>query len=133
MPSTPRHRDGKGVRPLPDDLPRDDVFVQPLVVSGLDVLDPVHLDDGRMRVAFRVTVRDAEGKRCPDLAVTGRISGPRREAQGMGHTDLMGRVTFRMTGPAGGYAFEMLDVAAGALDWDREASVLGAEVDAGAG
>lgn len=122
-------QDGPRLRPLPDDLPRDDLYVEPLVADDVRVLAPTVLDDGRTRVAFRVTVRDAEGKRCPDLAVHARIDGPHRSGLGMAHTDLMGRVTFRMTGPPGSYALEVTDVAAGALAWDRAASVVTARTE----
>ena len=115
---------------LPDDLPRRALLSEPLRVDRIDV-DPVEpLGDGAVRVTFRLTVRDADGKRCADLAVDARIDGPERSASGMSHTDLMGQVRFRMAGPAGRYAIEVLDVAAGALTIDRAASQLTAETTA---
>lgn len=108
-------------RVVPDDLPKDKIFAQPLVVSKLrggvveDVADTVE---------FRATVKDADGKRCPDLAVHATIVGPERTGEGMAHTDLMGVVRFRMTGPAGDYRCTITDVAAGALELDETASDL---------
>lgn len=116
--------------PLPDDHPRGDLWTEPLVVTGVRVLEPETLEGGWIRAGFRLTVRDAEGRRCPDLAVHARIAGPHRSASGMGHTDLMGRVTFRMAGPPGTYRLEVTDVAAGGLTWDRRASQLTAEAQA---
>ncbi len=116
------------LEPVPDDLPRTGLFVEPIVVASLTVRPEEHLDDGRIRVTFRATVKDAEGKRCPDLAVEGRVVGPEREAAGMATTNLMGQVIFRMTGPPGTYRFTVDDVAAGGLELDRDASVLRAEV-----
>lgn len=129
MPGDGGQPDEPRIRSVPDDLPRDGLFAPPLVSDDIRVLEPDTLADGQVRAAFRVTVRDAEGKRCPDLAVHARIDGPQRSASGMGHTDLMGRVTFRMTGPHGTYRFEVTDIAAGALDWDRDASVVTASTE----
>lgn len=106
--------------PVEDSLPRDGLFEQPLVVSSLDPGDPEDLGDGLVRVTFRAVVRDAQGRRCPDLAVEATITGPEREATGTATTDLLGAVRFRMTGPPGRYAVEVVDVAAGALTWDRD-------------
>ena len=108
--------------PLPDDLPRRGIFAEPIRVDRVEVLDPEVVDAARVRVTFRVTVKDADGRRCPDLAVDARIVGPERAATGMGNTDLMGQVRFRMTGPHGRYDFEVLDVAAGGLEFDRAGS-----------
>ncbi len=114
---------------VPDDLPRDGIFAQPLVVARLQAQDPEPQADGTIRVGFRATVKDAEGKRCPDLNIQARVTGPEREATGETTTDLMGQARFRMTGPAGRYRIEVLDVAAGGLTFDRDASVLEAVVE----
>ena len=124
-------------RTLPDELtrvedshPKDGLFAQPLVVSALGPRDPEAQDDGRVRVAFRATVKDAEGRRCPDVAVDATIVGPERTASGTATTDLMGAVTFRMTGPPGRYEVTIDDVAAGGLRWDADASVTTASTEA---
>ena len=117
------------LQPVADDLPRDKLFAQPLVVAGVTATDPEPQDDGTVRVTFRATVKDADGKRCPDLAVDATITGPERTASGMAHTDLMGNVKFRMTGPAGRYTITIDDVAAGGLEWDRIQGVTTATVD----
>lgn len=113
---------------VPDDLPRRGVFAEPLRVAQVrTAVEP--LAAGQVRVAFTVTVRDALGRRCPDLAVEGRIDGPERSGSGLANTDLAGRATFRMVGPQGRYRFEVLDVAAGALVWDRAGSTVTATLD----
>lgn len=112
---------------VPDDLPRDTLFAQPIVVVALSATSEA-VDDGRHRVTFRATVKDAEGKRCPDLYVEARLSGPERRATGAVTTDLMGQARFRMAGPAGTYRCEIDDVAAGALTLDRDASSLDTEI-----
>jgi hypothetical protein len=109
---------------VPDDLPRDMLFAQPIVATAKLSGNPETLDDGTARVAFTVLVKDAEGKRCPDLWVQARIVGPERTAVGDTTTNMLGTATFRMAGPAGTYAIEVLDVAAQALAWDRDASTL---------
>ena len=116
---------------VPDDLPRRELFAEPIRVDRLEVLATERLDGGRVRVTFRATVKDATGKRCPDIAVEARIAGPDRSAGGLGTTDLMGQVRVRMTGPPGTYTCELRDVAAGGLELDRDTSVLRAEVEAG--
>lgn len=103
---------------VPDSHPRTGLFTEPVRVSDLRAREPERLDDGRWRVTFQVTVRDAEDRRCPDLAVEARIVGPERTGGGMATTDLLGSVQARMTGPAGRYRVEILDVAAGGLAWD---------------
>ena len=107
------------LRRVPDDLPRDGLFEQPLTC---DITGTAETHDDDHRVAFKVTVRDAAGKRCPDLFVEAEISGPERTATGDTTTSLLGTATFRMAGPAGDYAVRVTDIAAGALEWDREAS-----------
>ena len=127
-------RRGRGDRPVlaterqRDDRPKTGLFTEPVRVEQLTVLDPEVLDDGRHRVTFLVEVRDAEGRRCPELAVEARVVGPHRENTVQGATDLFGRIRFRMAGPAGTYAIEVTDVAAFGLAWDasggpRETSV----------
>lgn len=115
---------------VPDDLPRDALFEQPLRVDALTAKDVETLDDGQVRVSFRVVVKDAVGKRCPDLAIEATVSGPERTASGMTTTSLMGAATFRMAGPPGTYRIVVDDVAAGALELDRDASALELQVDA---
>jgi hypothetical protein len=108
-------------RTVPDDLPRDMLFAQPLTCEISGRLEAT--EDGH-RAVFRVLVKDDEGKRCPDLAVETRIDGPHRAATGQTTTNMLGVATFRMGGPAGLYTAEVLDVAAHALAWDRDASTL---------
>ena len=117
------------LRKVPDDLPRDQLYAQPLV-STVSARDP-EVVEGGTRVTFRVVVKDANGRRCSDIAVEARVTGPERSAKAQVTTDMLGSALFRMTGPPGTYAFELLDVAAFALDWDRDASDLTAtaEVD----
>jgi hypothetical protein len=102
---------------VPDDMPRDQMFAQPLTAE-VATRDDEEVDGGT-RVTFRVLVRDGVGKRCPDLAVEGRIDGPERSGTATVTTDMFGSAVFRMTGPSGTYRFELLDVAAHALEWDR--------------
>jgi hypothetical protein len=111
----------------PDGVPKHGFFTEPVRVSTLEVLDPEQTDDGRQRVTFRVEVRDAEDRRCSELAVDARISGPERSRDVQAVTDLFGRVRVRMTGPPGDYRIEITDVAARGLAWDRDAGPLTAE------
>lgn len=127
--SRPKAMDPELVK-LEDSHPKDGLFAQPIVVSDLAPADPEPMDDGQVRVTFRAVVKDAEGRRCPDLNVTATIAGPDRTATGEAVTDLMGAVRFRMAGPHGTYAIELGDVSAGALALDRDASVLTASLDA---
>ncbi len=108
-------------RPHPDDLPKRGLFAEPVRVASLRALDPERLDDGTDRVTFLVEIRDREDRRCPDLAVRARVRGPQRTRAVSGTTDLLGRIRFRMAGPAGDYTIAVTDVAAGGLDWDRAA------------
>jgi len=105
----------------PDALPKTGLFAEPVRVASIKVLDPEPQDDDQVRVTFLVEVRDAEDKRCSDLAVEARVSGPERNRVVAGNTDLMGRIRFRMTGQAGDYAVEVHDVAAGGLAFDAAA------------
>ena len=115
--------------PVPDDVPKRGLFTEPISVVSLDAREPEHVGDDRHRVAFRAVVKDAEGRRCPDLAVDATVTGPERNASGTGTTDLMGAILFRMEGPRGRYAIRIDDVAAGGLDLDRDASILEADVE----
>ena len=122
---------------MPDELtkvedshPKDGLFSQPLVVSALVAADPEPRDDGQVRVTFRATIKDAEGRRCPDVAVDATITGPERTATGTATTDLMGAVRFRMTGPPGTYEVAIDGVAAGGLRWDPDASETRRRADA---
>lgn len=117
---------------VPDDLPKKGLFAEPIVVVSLDAKEVEHLDDGEVRVTFRAVVKDAEGRRCPDLAVEAEVEGPERTAAGEATTDLMGAILFRMTGPAGRYRIRIVHVSAGGLDLDEDASIMTAEVDAAA-
>lgn len=126
----PRVLDDPDAGPVPDDVPKRGLFTEPIVVTSLAAREPEVLEDGRSRVTFRAVVKDAEGRRCPDLAVDATIAGPERTATGTGTTDLMGSITFRMAGPPGQYRIRIDDVAAGGLDLDREASLLEAVTDA---
>lgn len=104
-----------------DDLPKTGLFTEPVRVATLEVLEPEVLEDGQHRATFLVEVRDADGKRCSDLSVEARVSGPERTRTVQGTTDMFGRIRFRMAGPAGTYAVEVTDVAAHGLRWDRGA------------
>jgi hypothetical protein len=105
----------------PDDLPKRGLFTEPIRITRLEALEPETQEDGTTRVTFLVEVKDAEDKRCSDLAVDARVSGPERTATVQGATDMFGRVRVRMTGPPGHYAIEVLAVAAKGLDWDATA------------
>ncbi len=105
----------------PDGAPKAGLFTEPVRVTRLEPLDPEIMDDGRHRVTFQVEVKDAEGRRCSDLAVDARLTGPERAATVQGTTDMFGRLRIRMTGPPGDYTLEVLDVAAKGLAFDRDA------------
>lgn len=104
-----------------DDRPKRGLFAEPIRITELVALDPEPLDDGLHRVTFRLEVRDAEGRRCPELAVEARFTGPGADRVLEGATDMFGRLRFRMDGPAGTYAVTVNDVAAFGLDWDASA------------
>ncbi|MFT6803003.1 MAG: hypothetical protein ACJA2H_000007 [Nitriliruptoraceae bacterium] len=114
---------------VPDDLPRDTLFRQPLIAMASVVGTPERLEDSQATVTFRVVVKDADGKRCPDIHVEARVRGPEREAIGELTTDMLGGCKLKMTGPVGSYDIEVLDVAALALTWDAEASTTTAHVN----
>lgn len=106
----------------PDALPKTGLFAEPVRVASLRALDPEPQPDGRVQVTFLVEVRDAEDRRCSDLAVEAHVGGPERAGTVSGTTDLMGRIRFRLVGPPGDYAIEVRDVAAGGLAFDAEHS-----------
>ncbi len=117
-----RPRDvSRHLRPVPDDLPRRQLYVEPIRVSELVALPAEHLPGGEVRLAFQVTVKDAVGARCSDLAVEARVSGPARVAVGTAHTDAFGQAWFRTRGVPGTYRCDILDVAAGAIALERPA------------
>jgi hypothetical protein len=111
-----RRRRTLPVEPQPDGLPRTGLFAEPIVVTRLDAPEP---DEGR--AVFLAEVRDAEGRRCPDVAVEATLTGPERTRTVVGNTDMLGRVRFRMAGPPGTYTITVVDVGAGGLAWDAEA------------
>ncbi len=115
-----RPRDvSRDLRPVPDDVPRRHLYVEPIRVSELVALPAEHLPGGEIRLTFQVTVKDAAGARCSDLAVEARVSGPARAATGTAHTDAFGQAWFRMRGVPGTYRCDILDVAAGAIALER--------------
>ena len=83
----------------------------------------------RVRVTFMIEVKDAEDRRCSDLAVDARMDAPDRSGKVQGATDMFGRVRVQMTGPPGRYAIEVLEVAAKALTFDRSAGPTTASLD----
>jgi hypothetical protein len=113
----------------PDDLPKTGLFAEPVRVASIKVLEPETLEDGQRRVTFLVEVRDAEDKRCSNLAVEAEVSGPERVRTVSGNTDLMGRLRFRTTGPAGRYRIHVSDVAAFGLAFDAAAGETSASVE----
>ncbi len=115
-----RRIDPEGLIGLPDSHPKRGLIAEPVRVARIEHADTEQLEDGTLRVTFLVEVRAADEARCPAVAVEARISGPERERTVSGATDLLGRIRFRMAGPAGSYRLEVLDVAAGGLDWDAE-------------
>lgn len=115
-----RRIDPEGLIGLPDSHPKRGLIAEPVRVARIEHADTERLEDGTLRVTFLVEVRAADEARCPAVAVEARISGPERERTVSGATDLLGRIRFRMAGPAGSYRLEVLDVAAGGLDWDAE-------------
>lgn len=115
----------------PDDLPKTGLFAEPVRVASLRTLEPEDLGDGQHRVTFLVEIRDAEDRRCSDLSVEATVTGPERSRPAQGTTDLLGRIRFRTTGPAGAYRLEIRDVAAGGLAWDPGAGPQQADVEVG--
>ena len=107
---------------LPDSHPKRGLIAEPVRVARITHEATEPMGDGAHRVTFGVELRSADDARCPAIAVEARVSGPERERTVSGATDLLGRVRFRMTGPDGEYRITVTDVAAGGLDWDRDAS-----------
>lgn len=112
----------------PDELPKRGLFTEPVRITKLDVLEPDLNDEGLTRATFLVEIKDQEDRRCSDVSIEARVTGPGRSRVVQGTTDLMGRLRFRMAAGAGDYQIEVLDVAAGGLDWDHDAGPLQAEV-----
>lgn len=117
---------------LPDSHPKRGLLAEPVRVAllqhaGTEVLGE---DGATRRVTFLVEVRAADDARCPSIAVEARVAGPERTRTVSGATDLLGRVRFRMAGPPGSYSIEVVDVAAGGLDWDRTAGATTLDVSA---
>ncbi len=117
-----------------DDLPKTGLFTEPVRVTRLEALEPERIDAATptVRVTFLIEVKDAEDRRCSDLAVDARMTGPDRQGQVQGATDLFGRVKVQMTGPPGAYRIEVLEVAAKALAFDRAVGPLTADVEVAA-
>jgi len=113
---------------LPDSHPKRGLMAEPVRVARLEHEGTEDLEGGTHRVTFRVEVLAADGARCPALAVEANLVGPDRARTVSGATDMLGRVRFRMSGPAGTYAITITDVAAGGLDWDADASNVSAHV-----
>lgn len=111
----------------PDGLPKRGLFVEPVRVTKLDALDPDVDDHGVARAIFLVEIKDAEDRRCSDVAVEAQLTGPERRRTVQGTTDMMGRIRFRMANGSGAYRIELTDVAAGGLDWDRTGGPVVAE------
>lgn len=145
-----RRRPSITVTMQPDALPRTGLFAEPVRVTRLELeraapvgpdasaSDPdVPASDGTSadahEVRFLLEVRDAEGRRCPDLAVEAMLDAPGRTTTVVGNTDLMGRLVVRTRGPAGTYRLTVTDVAAGGLAWDADLgpSTVVAEVPVG--
>lgn len=122
-----RRIDPASIVGLPDSHPKRGLIAEPVRVTQLTHASTEPVEDG-VRVTFVVELRSADDARCPAIAVEARVRGPERERTVSGATDLLGRIRFRMTGPTGDYALEILDVAAGGLDWDREHSTVALSV-----
>lgn len=112
----------------PDQLPKRGLFTEPVRVTQLRALEPEDAgghasttEEPRVRVTFLIEIRDAEDRRCPDLAVDARVHAPDRTGDVQGATDMFGRVKVQVVGPAGTYSLEVLEVAAKALDYDPSA------------
>jgi len=103
----------------PDGLPKRGLFAEPVRVTKLQALESDHDEHGIERATFLVEIKDAEDRRCSDVAVEARLTGPERHRTVQGTTDLMGRIRFRMASGAGSYRIELTDVAAGGLAWDE--------------
>lgn len=120
----------------PDGVPKRGLFTEPVRITHLRSLDVEPLDSesgepANYLVTFLAEIRDAEDRRCPDFSVDARVSGPERSGEVQGTTDMLGRIRFRMRGPAGSYRIEITDVAAGGMNWDASAGPIVGEVEAG--
>lgn len=124
-----RRRRHLTTEPQPDGLPKTGLFSEPIRITSLEALEPETLDDGARRVTFRIEVKDADGKRCSDLAVDAHIGGPERRATVQVTTDLFGRARIRMSGPPGRYELEVLEVAAKALRWAADEGPRRADIE----
>ena len=124
-----RRVDPDGIVGLPDSHPKRGLLAEPVRVARLEHASTDVLDDGSTRVTFLVEVRAADDARCPAVAVEAHVTGPERARTVSGATDMLGRVRFRMAGPPGTYSIDVRDVAAGGLDWDRDAGATGITVD----
>jgi hypothetical protein len=116
-----KRRHSVGLEQHPDDLPKRGLYTEPVRLARVSAMPAEDRPDGDRRAVFLVEVRDAEDRRCADVAVEAVVRGPERTSTVSGVTDLLGRVRFRMQGPSGRYAIRVTDVAAGGLDWDRDA------------
>jgi hypothetical protein len=117
-----RRIDAETLVGLPDSHPKHGLIAEPVRVERIDHEATDTTENGQQRVTFLVEVRAADDARCPAVAVEARLGGPERERTVSGATDLLGRIRFRMSGPAGTYRIVITDVAAGGLAWDRERS-----------
>ena len=125
--------------PFPDKVGRGADWATPLVVDRCRVasVEPCPADTTTPagepapadwhRVTFQLRVRDATGRRLPDVAVDVTVTAPHRTTSGLGATDLAGQTRFRIDGPPGTYALVVDAIAGHAFDLD-DASVLDAAV-----
>jgi hypothetical protein len=113
----------------PDDLPKRGLFAEPIRVTQLVALEADQDDDGVARAVFMLELKDAEDRRCSDISVEGRLTGPERSRTVQGTTDMMGRIRFRMASGPGHYHLQVTDVAARGLDWDVAAGPTQIAVD----
>jgi hypothetical protein len=116
------------LEPLADGVPRRGLFAEPLRIELLDHERTESEGDGIV-LTLVVGLRDAEGRRVPDIAIEAVVTTPERRATAVGTTDLMGRLRVRTRGPAGRYRLEVTDVAAGGLAWDPSAGPRELELD----
>lgn len=123
-----RRRPPLQLEALADAIPRRGLFAEPLRVDAL-VHDGTGREGDGLVVTFAIALRDAEGRRVPDIAVEAVVHTPERHATAVGTTDLMGRLRIRTRGPAGRYRLEITDVAAGGLAWDASAGPTVLEID----
>lgn len=123
-----RRRTPLRLEPLADGVPRRGLFSEPLRVEELALEGTEPADEG-LRATFVIGLRDAEGRRVPDIAVTAEVTAPGRSVGVEGTTDLMGRLRVRTRGPRGHYGVTIVDVAAGGLAWDAAAGPTRLEVD----